>query len=731
MKQEFISAHFRNFFSFGNVRQDIVFKNGVNLILGLNESTGRSNFTGKSSLIEVLPVALFGKSSKGVKKDQLVNWTNRKNCEVGVTIKIDSDEFTIFRAIKPDTLEIYKNGVIIPPSADVRDYQKMLENDILRMDYNMFMSLIYTNLNKYEPILQMSKPNKRRFLERVFSLENISKLNDLSITKMKKLNNNTFRINTELDSIDKLESELTKQTESLKNNYERLDDSKNRLNELCNERDNLPDYDDIERKLTDAKNTLESIKERINKNNKLQTQYDANIKIKKNEINMLKKNIDNSSRISGYIDDVIIAKKEYDELVKEYPDIDVCISNIRKEIKKLISDDNDKTAKLTSIRELRTTANTNLSNKTKDINALKNDSACPLCGSNLDDNDVLETLEGKRTIHVNDVMKYDVYIKELITNIADLKKSKGLYDIELNGLVGIKQSIIDLSNKIKNIDDLKKQQIESKKSTKQLSSVSDELREIEHHGGYSKIIGDDSKHETSILNEIHDLEKVYRSFSQIKTDITSLTRLVEQEEKTRSNIQSMIHDNCTKLKEYRVTKASKNVTVRKMGVMVDYLEYVKHICKDENVKQFAISNNIPYLTKKTNEYLAKCGMNYYIKLDNWLDVEIVGPGISNCSYKSLSGAESKSLDLAIQFSFLDASRLQAGVFPDILLLDELLDSSVDGMGLETILHMIKTRQLEDDSKIFLITHRQEIDEIEVDSTCVVEKRGDFSYITEV
>ena len=95
MKQEFESAHFRNFFSFGNVRQDITFEPGINLILGLNASNGRSNFTGKSSLTEVLPVAMFGKSSKGVKKDQVVNWSNRKNCEVGITIKIKNDH-TIF-----------------------------------------------------------------------------------------------------------------------------------------------------------------------------------------------------------------------------------------------------------------------------------------------------------------------------------------------------------------------------------------------------------------------------------------------------------------------------------------------------------------------------------------------------------------------------------------------------------------------------------------------------------
>jgi energy-coupling factor transporter ATP-binding protein EcfA2 len=94
----------------------------------------------------------------------------------------------------------------------------------------------------------------------------------------------------------------------------------------------------------------------------------------------------------------------------------------------------------------------------------------------------------------------------------------------------------------------------------------------------------------------------------------------------------------------------------------------------------------------------------------------------------LSGGESRSVDLALQFAFLDVARIQAQVFPDILILDELLDSSVDATGLISILNIIKARQKEDDSKIFLVTHRTEISNIEVDNVYMVEKREGFSHI---
>ncbi len=129
--------------------------------------------------------------------------------------------------------------------------------------------------------------------------------------------------------------------------------------------------------------------------------------------------------------------------------------------------------------------------------------------------------------------------------------------------------------------------------------------------------------------------------------------------------------------------------------------------------------------------MSDIGSNFYIRFDNWLDETIEGPGIYNCTYGSLSGAESKAVDLAIQFAFLDIARIQAGLFPDILILDELLDSSVDGTGLSNILNVIKRRQTDDNSKVFLITHRKEVNEIDADRIYFVEKKDGYSYLNTV
>ena len=167
----------------------------------------------------------------------------------------------------------------------------------------------------------------------------------------------------------------------------------------------------------------------------------------------------------------------------------------------------------------------------------------------------------------------------------------------------------------------------------------------------------------------------------------------------------------------------------KLVEIKDYLSFIKFLCEDKNLKQHAISSIIPYMNKQTNFYLSEVDYGFYTILDSWLDAEIKGPGITNASYGSLSGGEGRGIDIAIQFAFLDIARLQAGIFPDYLTFDELLDSSIDGKGINQLFKIIKTRQRDDESKIFIISHRSELEDVdEIDNIYHVEKRNGYSQL---
>jgi DNA repair exonuclease SbcCD ATPase subunit len=133
------------------------------------------------------------------------------------------------------------------------------------------------------------------------------------------------------------------------------------------------------------------------------------------------------------------------------------------------------------------------------------------------------------------------------------------------------------------------------------------------------------------------------------------------------------------------------------------------LLKDENIKQHMISQIMPYLNKQANDYLSKISYSFFINISKWLDIEIKGPGITKATYDSLSGGERRGIDIAIQLSFIDIGRIQAGIFPDLLILDELLDSSIDSKGISELMKIISIIEKDNKGKIFVISHREELD----------------------
>lgn len=159
-------VEFRNFFSFGNIWEELELKRGINLVMGPNGS-------GKTSLLESVLVGLYGKSSRNLNKEDVVNKTNQKHCEIKVTFQNNQgDEMRMERGVKPSYLRCYKNGELQPQEADLRIYQSRLENFLLSCDYRTWMNLQFISLdkNKTQPFLGLGRPQKRDFLEHILDL---------------------------------------------------------------------------------------------------------------------------------------------------------------------------------------------------------------------------------------------------------------------------------------------------------------------------------------------------------------------------------------------------------------------------------------------------------------------------------------------------------------------------------------------------------------------------------
>jgi len=169
----FKACRWKNFLSTGNEFTEIQFdRSPTTLIVGQNGA-------GKSTLLDALSFGLFGKSHRDIKKDQLINSINKKHCVVEVEFKIGSSEFKIHRAIKPGKFEIYQNGNLINQSSSARDYQKFLEQNILKLNHKSFHQVVVLGSSSFIPFMQLPSHSRREVIEDLLDINIFSKMNGL------------------------------------------------------------------------------------------------------------------------------------------------------------------------------------------------------------------------------------------------------------------------------------------------------------------------------------------------------------------------------------------------------------------------------------------------------------------------------------------------------------------------------------------------------------------------
>jgi DNA repair exonuclease SbcCD ATPase subunit len=146
-----------------------------------------TNGAGKSTLLDALSFVLFGKPHRNIKNPQLINSVNGKNCEVEVEFTIGQDRYHIIRGYKPSIFEIYKNGQMLNQDSHSRDYQKILENNILKLNKKSFSQIVILGSGNFVPFMQMPLWDRRDVIEEVLDISVFSKMNSVLKEKMSKL----------------------------------------------------------------------------------------------------------------------------------------------------------------------------------------------------------------------------------------------------------------------------------------------------------------------------------------------------------------------------------------------------------------------------------------------------------------------------------------------------------------------------------------------------------------
>ena len=185
----FKSCKWQNFLSTGNDPIEInLEKAPTTLIVGQNGA-------GKSTLLDALSFGLFGKPHRDIKKDQMINSINGKGAVVEIEFEIGQVHFKIVRGIKPNKFEIWQNNNMINQASNVRDYQKFLEQNILKLDHKSFHQVVVLGSSSFIPFMQLPAWTRRHVIEDLLDINIFTKMNIL-------LKERNIKIKDELVDID-------------------------------------------------------------------------------------------------------------------------------------------------------------------------------------------------------------------------------------------------------------------------------------------------------------------------------------------------------------------------------------------------------------------------------------------------------------------------------------------------------------------------------------------------
>lgn len=176
-----------------------------------------TNGQGKSLIITSLIFGLFGKSNRGTTKKQLVNTVNKKDCLVEVDFSSDGKNYKVRRGISPNIFEIYINDKLQEELSAVRDQQKYLEQNILKMSYKTFMQVVILGSNNYIPFMQLTASDRRDLVEELLDLKIFSSMNLVLKDKIKKTEQIKRELELEKNSIENLIDNQKYFIESIKN----------------------------------------------------------------------------------------------------------------------------------------------------------------------------------------------------------------------------------------------------------------------------------------------------------------------------------------------------------------------------------------------------------------------------------------------------------------------------------------------------------------------------------
>jgi DNA repair exonuclease SbcCD ATPase subunit len=335
----FRKLRWKNFLSTGNIFTELELDaNSTTLVVG-------ENGAGKSTMLDALSFVLFGKPFRKINKPQLLNTIIQKQAVVEVEFSIGLNNYKIIRGIKPNVFQVFQNDILLNQSADMKDYQEVLETQILKVNHKSFCQVVVLGSATFQPFMQLTAYQRREIIEDILDLQIFTTMNSLLKDKVLE-NTESLQANSSAKKLAEEKLTLIKEhlTQLQNSNEKMIDEKKQRILETSKEVARI-EYDyaqwtENNRQLEDCIGDQPAVSKRFNKLNELRHKIEANLGTLNKEVSFFHK-YDNCPTCKQEIDEAFKSetvnaketeineiKEGLDKLSQEYEAAENRISNI-------------------------------------------------------------------------------------------------------------------------------------------------------------------------------------------------------------------------------------------------------------------------------------------------------------------------------------------------------------------------------------------------------------------
>ena len=352
----FEKIRFKNFLSYGNSWTEInLNQHKDTLIIG-------ENGAGKSTFLDALSYALYMKPFRQVNNPQLVNSINKKHLYVEVEFKVGGNHYKVGRGHAPRKFEVYQNGELLNQEAHTKDYQKILEQQILKMNYKSFTQIVVLGSRNFVPFMQLKTADRRVVIEDLLDIQIFSVmagiLKDKISENSKDLQDVEYQVNLINEKIEVQQEYIDKVNQDQEDQILKI---QNQINERTQEVENLVDEQQAlveqSRMLAEQAAPLEEVSNKIQQFLSLETQIESKLTKLKKQLRFYEEN-DSCDTCGQEIED------EFKQ--KQIEESNTAISETTSGLKQLEQEISKSSERVTQLKDLKEEADriaTSASNK--------------------------------------------------------------------------------------------------------------------------------------------------------------------------------------------------------------------------------------------------------------------------------------------------------------------------------------------------------------------------------